>query len=272
MKPPPAAPFARRRAATAARIIRMFGLNLTLAVFGIVALGMALWFLWERRGEGKKLGAMAAMPTTPAANVGKLAAGSAVEVKGTLRCAAPVAGEFSQKPWAYFKAEIIREETWYERDSGGKNRQRSSETVVHTNIQQGPCTIEDASGRVAIDLTGATVEGTEVFNEAEGNKGAVGDLVGSLTGVGLGSTTMRRKEVALASDIPIYALGEARADGSIGAPAKGSRNTHFLVSQKSEEEQAANLSSSMSMGLWFAGLCALLGVILLAWAWIKGPT
>ena len=47
-------------------------------------------------------------------SVARQAPGAAVEVKGTLRVRSPLTAEFSQKPCAYFKAEIVREEVYYE--------------------------------------------------------------------------------------------------------------------------------------------------------------
>ena len=88
-----------------------------------------------------------------------------VEVKGTLRVRVPLVAEFSQKPCAYFKCEIEREETYYERDCQGRDERKTRTTTVYSNMKYGQCLIEDASGRVGIDFDGATVEAIQTVNE-----------------------------------------------------------------------------------------------------------
>ena len=203
---------------------------------------------------------MASVPTTSAAEAGKLAPGSLVELKGTLRCAAPIVAEFSQQSCAYFKAEIFREELVYDRDpSDGSQRQKTQTITEHSNIQQAPCTIENASGRIVLDLTGATVGGATTVDTTERGPGA------------LSGTTKLRKESILGYDIPIYVLGEVRADGTIGAPAHGSSNKTFLVSPKSEEERARSLSTDINTATWMTAICVAIAAVLFWIAWYKGP-
>jgi hypothetical protein len=238
----------------------------------IIALIIAVGFLWSSWQERRELRLMASLATSNAADIARLAPGTLAEVAGTLRCVAPLTGEFSRQPCAYFKAEIIKRETWYEKDSDGKNRQQSRDTTLHSSIQHAPCEIEDASGRVALDLSGATIDETEAINETiEGKTAGVGSLVGAVTGVGLGDTSTYRKESNLAIDIPVYVVGEVRADGSIGPPAEGSRNNTFLISRKSKEERSRHLASMSTFGFKLAGASAAISVLLYGWAWYTTP-
>ena len=96
--------------------------------------------------------------TSGAGSVAQLPPGTAVEVKGTLRVRVPLAAEFSQRPAAWFKSEIVREETYYERDLQGRDQRRTRTTTVYQNMNYGQCLVEDQTGRVGIDFDGAEVE------------------------------------------------------------------------------------------------------------------
>ena len=248
----------------------MYGFDLTLGALGLVAVFMALYCVWWRWGDSRKIRLMASTPTSKAAEVSKLAPGIPVEIKGTLRCANLLVGEFSQKPCVYFKAEIIKEETYYDRDSDGKNRQRTTETTTYSNIKHAPCAIEDDSGTVVVDLEGAEVEAIGEVDKTEGDPHVVGDLVGAFVGIGRDNTTFRRREFILPPDIAVYLLGEVQPNGTIGKPAKGSRNKTFLISHKSEEQRTAEMASGMTFLVWAAGIFAVVGAVLLVWAKLKG--
>lgn len=238
----------------------MFGFNILWSVWALLALGFALIGLSWRRSAGKDIRKMAAMPTTPAASIGRLAPGTLVEVKGNLRCAAPLVAEFSQQPCSYFKAEIIREDVVYERDpSTGSQRQKTQRTTEHSNTQQAPCVIEDASGRVALDLAGATVEGTTTVDTTENGPGMLSPI------------KYLRKEIILGYDIPVYVLGAVRSDGSIGAPPDGASDGTFLVSSKSEEERAKSLSTDVGTATWMIIISVAVSAALFLVAWYKGP-
>jgi hypothetical protein len=67
------------------------------AFFGLTALLIGLiggGLLWGRRWIGGKADVMASTPTSPAAEMGRLAPGTLVEVKGTLRVNEPLTAEF----------------------------------------------------------------------------------------------------------------------------------------------------------------------------------
>jgi hypothetical protein len=214
---------------------------------------------------------MADTPTSRAADVAKLAPGTLVEVKGTLRCAALLTAEFSQQPCVYFNARIIQEEEYYEADSDGKQTRRTRSNTIHSNVQQARCTVEDDSGSVALDLAGATVEGVETVDREPDREGMTGALVGLAEVIGANTYTKRLRETILPADIAIYLLGEVRADGTIGAPAKGSHNKTFLVSNQSEEQRAKSLSGTAGIMYWITGILMVIAAGLLFLAWRHGP-
>ena len=59
----------------------------------------------------------------------------------------------------------MREETYYERDSQGRDQRRTRTTTVYQDMKYGQCLVEDQTGRVGIDFDGAEVEAVEVVNE-----------------------------------------------------------------------------------------------------------
>ena len=246
-------------------------MNPVLAIIAAVAALAGLGLLWWRRSVGREIAVMAETPTTPAGGVAKLAPGTLTEVKGTLR--EPLTGEFSNKPCAYFKAEIEREETYWERDSQGRSQRRTRTSIVYTNMKYGACLIQDESGRVGIDFDGATVEATEVVNEpttAPGAGNASGVIGGILSALSSTNSTYRRKESILAPDIPVFVLGEVQQAGLIGKPAQGSKNKLFVISHKSAEERTKALTSTTRWLLTFAILALAIAAGMLVWSVAEG--
>jgi hypothetical protein len=241
-------------------------MNWVLAIFGVVALLIATGCMWYRRNEGQQRALMAATPTSKAAAVASLAPGTVVEAKGTLRCVAPLTAEFSQQPCVYFKAQIEREETYYTRDSSGKEERRTRTIPVHSNIQFAGCAVVDDSGQVALRLDGAEIEGQLVVNRRESESQGLAMSVINLASGRNQRAALITTETILAPDIAVYVLGEVQADRSIGQPVSGSKNKVFVVSQKSEEQRDKDLGRSMVWLLAVSVILAALGVGLLAWA------
>lgn len=246
-------------------------MNAILAIFAAIAAVIALLLLWWRHSSGKDIALMAATPTSKATEIAAMAPGSFVEVKGKLRCASPLSGEFSKQPCAYFKAEIYQEETYYDTDSQGKQQRRTRSTNIHSNVQHAACMVEDESGRVTLNLDGVEVEGVQTVNSTEATpRGSTGSGLLDTVMMTLGNYKYNHYETILPPDAPVYLLGEVHPGGVIGKPAKGSANKTFLVSTKSEEERTSDLTSTMQWLLWGAiGLFAIAAALLI-WALVKG--
>ena len=247
--------------------------NLVLGICAAVAALVGGGLLWWRRSVGGEIAIMTSTPTSPAGDVAKLAPGTLTEVKGTLRVREALTAEFSRKPCAYFKSEIEREETYWERDSQGRDQRRTRTTTVYTNMKYGACLIQDESGRVGIDFDGATIEAVEVLNEptAAPNSGSSGIVAGVLSVLSNTNSTYRRKESILAPDIPVFVLGEVQPGGLIGKPAAGSRNKTFVISHKSEEERVKSLTST-TRWLFFCAIALFLLAVVFAAAAVKMKT
>ena len=243
-------------------------MNTVLAILAAIAAAIAAGLLWYRQSIGKQIALMAATATSKAGEVGKVAAGTLVEVTGALRCAKPATAEFSQQPCVYFQAEIEREETYYERDSQGRDQRKTRTTTVHSNTKHVPCQVEDETGSVPLDLDGASIEAVPVIDEYTANPGGTATAI--LSAIAGSNERYRRKESVLAVDIPVYVLGEVQGGGMIGKPAKGSANKTFVVSHKSEEERTKDLISTMRWLLWIAVALGVVSVGLLVWAVAAG--
>ena len=246
----------------------MAGFNLVLLIVAAVLALIGAGLLWWRTRVGHEIELMKTTPPSTAAQAAQAAAGTLVKVIGTLRCQAPIVAEFTQTPCAYFKAEIKREETYYERDSDGKEQRKTRTTTIHSNAQNAPCAIADDSGMVGIDFHGATVEAVESLNRT-GNPNTGGGLMGVLSS--LGSASDRYIEHILAPDSPIYVLAEARGSSLIGAPAKGSHNKTFVISHKSEEERTKDLGFTVKLALGLALAFFAGAIVALVWAFRWGP-
>ena len=221
-------------------------MNLVLGICAAVAALVAVGLLWWRSRVGREIALMASLETSGAGSVAQMSPGAAVEVKGTLRVRVPLVAEFSQKPCAYFKCEIEREEVYYERDSQGRDQRKTRTTTIYSNMKYGQCLVEDASGKAGIDFDGADVEAIQTVNEptAAPNDTGAGLIGGVLSALSNANASFRRKESILPPDIPLYVLGEVRQGGLIGKPADGSQNKTFVISHKSEEERTKSLNST----------------------------
>ena len=138
-------------------IFLLFGVAL------LVAAGVVLYF--RRRTMGKSA-AMGATQTSGAANAASLSPGSVVEVKGTLRCEAPLQSAFANERCAYYSSRVIREYVREDHDDDDVGSDRRSETVSHDE-RFAPFSVEDATGSVAVNAEGAEVDAREVVDRFE---------------------------------------------------------------------------------------------------------
>ena len=197
---------------------------LIFALFGVLMWAAAGVLVYFRRRQVRKTGLMRDTETTPAAGVAALAAGTPVEVKGTLRCEEPLTSEMAGRRCAYYVSRV-----------------------------------EDPSGTVGVSGEGAEVDALEVTNRfEEGEGGESGLTIGGVTiNMGEGERTIgyRHAESVLPVDAPVYVLGVVREDGRIGPLDHGGERGGFLISHRSEEELGKDYKrDALVLGLVAAGL------------------
>jgi hypothetical protein len=130
-----------------------------LVLAGIILVPSAAFLLWSWRAQRNDMALMRATETTRAADIAKLPPGSLVEVKGRLRCAAPVTGDLSKNPCAHFAATVERDYEIVEYDPKRKTSYRVRKTeIVQSNTLFAPFEIEDDSGRAKVLPADAIIE------------------------------------------------------------------------------------------------------------------
>ncbi len=242
-----------------------FLILLLFAVIFMVAGGALLYF---RNKNKQKADLMGRTGTSKASDVSGLAPGTLVEVKGALRCEEPLTSEMAGETCAYYSSKVVRE--YLERDYGDDDdvgSDRRSE-VVAQNEQFAPFSVEDETGRVAVNAEGAEVDARQVVNRFERNTGGDGpsiSLGGATIHLGGGERTLgyRHTESILPVDAPVYVLGTVQDGGGIGAPPPGDESQRFVVSHRSEEALGQSLGKTV-LWLGVGGIAALVvGLVLL---------
>lgn len=234
----------------------------------LVFVGAFLLLAWQ--SSRRRLGQMSAVPVAPIADVvGALAAmlperpyqqpdpflTRPVAVEGTISCDSPLTSELGNVPCVFYKITV-------------KRRYRRRSQVVERRSHGVPFWVEDATGRILVDPTGATVDGLRVVDEFEPASGHV-VMLGSTplhlsTGTNYGQERgVRYRETVVPLDRPVYVLGEA-SNGPNGPVIRKPADGQLLLSLKSGKElaEATDAASCLYMLLGFGALA--LGAILLA--------
>jgi hypothetical protein len=179
---------------------------------------------------------MVATKTSTAREVAGMSPGSVVVLQGKLATDAPLKGQFSGRDCIYYRA-LVEHEVRY--DDVDTDIDRSFETVSSIE-EHTTCRLEDASGSVAVDLTGAKVEPLQshqhyVAGEAVAATGSVAKVRGTVLG-------HRYTEWIVPPGVPVYILAAAGTAGVVGA--SPSRDSPFVVSCKSEKERIWSLDAA----------------------------
>jgi hypothetical protein len=251
----------------------------------LVLIGVGLYF--GAASQRRKLGLMQATQTSNAADLKSLAqsvakdigAGSfaeVAEVKGTIRCDNPLVSELTNTPCIFYNTHVSREyeETYWDTDSKGNRVQRTrrGSDTVSQNTRTCAFDVEDATGRIPVDPTGASITGEKVYDRFEPGEPSNTNIsigrfrlnLSSLT-LGAGRRTLGYKyeEWLVPLGRAIYVLGEASDSAGglvIRKPTK--KGTTFIVSTKSEEEltkSAAGTSTGLTVG---AAIAAAAGIVI----------
>jgi hypothetical protein len=241
-----------------------FLILLLFAVIFLVAGGVLLYF---RNRTKQKSALMSQTETSNASDIGGIAPGTLVEVKGTLRCDEPLTSEMAEKTCAYYSSTVARE---YLRDDDNDDNDVGSDRrteIIAQNVQFAPFMVEDDSGFVGVHAEGAEVDARQVMNRFDRNTGNEGSfsLGGVSVNLGGGERTIgyRYSESILPVDESVYVLGAVQEGGTIGAPRSGEKGNRFVVSHRSEEAHTRSLGKT-ALWLGVGGAAALvLGVVLL---------
>ncbi|MBE0642761.1 MAG: E3 ubiquitin ligase family protein [Bacteroidetes bacterium] len=216
------------------------------------------------------------MQQSIAAEVGPGGFKQQIELKGAAHCETPLKAELSGEPCVYYSMSVEEryEERYTERDSQGNTQQRTrtGSSVVASNTQATRFQIDDGTGRIDMDSTGAKIDARSVLDKYEPYGGAGGSInIGSFT-LNLGGVLggARRvlgyhyRESIIAPGQQLYVLGEV--DDSSGTPLMkrpSEKGKPFILSIKSEEELTHSSERSINLMLYGAVACAVGGIVLI---------
>ena len=234
-------------------------------LIGIVLLVVGGVLLYFRRRTQRKAAVMQQTETSGAGEASGLSPGTLVEVKGTLRCGDPLESEMAKERCAYYRATITREYLREDHDDDDVGSNRRSE-ILSQNELFAPFSVEDDSGSVPVNAEGAEVDARQVVSRFERDLDSGFSIGGFQVRIGEGERTLgyRYTESILPVDAPVYVLGAAQEDGSIGAPQPGGEGQRFVVSYRSEEALSGSLGKeALWLGLIAVGLFVL-GAIFVA--------
>ncbi|MEM8963329.1 MAG: E3 ubiquitin ligase family protein, partial [Acidobacteriota bacterium] len=180
----------------------------------------------------------------------------ATEIRGTIRAEQPLISELAQQPCVYYAMRVTREyeETYWDTDDRGNRvrRTRRGSQVMAENRRHIPFEVEDATGSVRVDPSGADMVAEPVlseFRQEQGQHLQMGQFRLPVAYGGAGTRTLgyRYQEEIIPLGREIYVLGEASdAEGrlSVGRPSDGST---FLVSMKGEAQLLDELTKKIKM-------------------------
>ena len=256
-------------------------------VFLLLAAGLSIAALFQK----KRLDLMTATETATAAELRSLAESVAgeigrgsfnqlVEVKGQVGGENPLVSELTRTPCVYYSMQVSREyeETYYETDSNRNQvrRQRRARETVAQNTRSCPFEVEDATGRVGVDPTGAKIIAEKLLDRFEPGEPRSGSVslgpfsldLGSLVGGGRRTIGYRYEESVIPVGKPVYVVGEATDTPTgqivIRKPTRPTKGGGFLVSTKSEEQLTQSAQRTAKWLLVGSAVSAAAGVVMVA--------
>ncbi|MBN1412492.1 MAG: E3 ubiquitin ligase family protein [Spirochaetales bacterium] len=198
------------------------------------------------------------------------------EVKGRVVCDNPVTSELAQVKCVYYTMQITRkwEETYWDTDPNGNQVQRTREgtdTVAH-NSRGVPFYVEDSTGKIKIDPSGAEMITEKAFSrfqpgELSGPSIQIGGFTLNLGSISLGSGRRtigyEYEESIIPLNRDIYVLGEAvDTNNDLRLLKPSEKGKKFIISVKSEEDLMRGIQGAIT-GLLIAGLISGIGGVVL---------
>ncbi|MBL7988412.1 MAG: E3 ubiquitin ligase family protein [Chlorobi bacterium] len=194
-----------------------------------------------------------------------------VELKGKLRCAAPLTAELSGQPCAYYTMSVEEryEETYQEQDGEGGTRTatRTGSNIVASNTQSALFQLHDATGELDVNPTGAEIHPRQTVSRFEPFAGGPSITMGGFVlqvGVGLGGRRVlgyHYTEAILPLDSQLYLLGEATDTSGQLTVQKPREKKPFIISLKTEEELVRGAKGSIKWYLYGAIAAFVIGAV-----------
>ncbi|GAB4338684.1 MAG: E3 ubiquitin ligase family protein [Flammeovirgaceae bacterium] len=198
------------------------------------------------------------------------------ELKGIARTNNPLLSTFSKKPCVYYKTLITRKYEVLEerRDSNGNYHKTwaTREDVVSSNEEKLEFELEDKTGKILVNMDGASVEASQVFDTFENGKQSsrFEDLFfpDSHNARTIG---FRYTEFAIPQNAPVYVLGDANdRSGVLKIGRSTDREKRYIISTKSEEQMVHEAKSGATMAKYGSWASIVIGIGVLIYGLMKG--
>jgi E3 Ubiquitin ligase len=246
----------------------------------VIAIGcvMAFWYQQSKLNvmkhtETRSAKDLIGTARAVASDIGSGAFAELAEVKGIVRCQAPLTSELAKIPCVYYSMTITRqyEETYQEADQQGKmvTRTRQGSDQVARNERRTLFQIEDQTGRITIDPTDGQLTTEKVHARFE--SGSWLDAAYSIaTGAGTRTLGYEYEEWAIPVGHQLYVLGEATdASGELRVQRPADTGHHFIVSTRSEEALTARATTIIRVLQVCAVVALLAGIGLIGFDMVK---
>ncbi len=198
------------------------------------------------------------------------------EVKGVCRTEMPLKAELSGQECVYYSMSVAEryEETVTERDAQGRSvtRTQTGSATVASNTRSAPFLLEDDTGRIAVDPSGAKIDGIPAVNRYEPYSPGMtalkhGSFSLSLQLPGFGGRRVlgyQYNESIIPTGAKLFVIGEASdAGGSLSIRKPEEKNKPFIVTVKSEEDLIRGKESGVKALFYGAIACFVIGAALI---------
>lgn len=256
---------------------------------GIVLILTAVGLVFGYKKQGEKLLQIKATETFSTAELHQEASDVAdglgekgsfnkiAEVKGKIKCDNPLKSELAQISCVHYSMRVTRkwEEKYWDTDSEGRQVQktRSGTDTVASNTRSVPFEVEDSSGRIKIEPSGAQLITEKVFSqfqpgELRGTSVTIGGFSLNLGGISIsgGRRTIgySYEEQAIPVERDVYILGEAAdSSGTVQMQKPSEKDKKYIISLKSEEELSQSIKGAMTGFMVGSVISALGGITLI---------
>ncbi len=256
-----------------------------MAILGFILIGIGIILFFVQKNQKAKAFSIGSARPTTAAELKQTAASIAgeigggnwrdyVKVSGIIKCDRPLTSELKEDPCVHYAMTVRREyeETVTKEDSDGNTTtetETNSETVS-SNKQSVGFQVEDATGQIEVDPTGADLETIKILDEFRPEESAGGMLSFGRFSLAVSHPSSNRRtlgyrysESILPLERRVLVIGMVTDNSGnllVKKPNDGDRK--FLISLRDEEELKANAQRSAQAFFWAMVVCFVLGAIL----------
>lgn len=199
-------------------------------------------------------------------------------IMGKPRCESPLTSPLGQKECLYYSYRVTEKhkerETYYETDSNGNRRERTRMVTKTSTLDEGSNStrffVDDGTGEMLVDPQGGTFEGLvktvdrtdSQFSNASGPSVSFGGLSFNLGSGSSRPESLHYEEEIIGLDRRVTVVGTL-CDKMGDLLIEQYKDSHVLVSTKSQDEMIAETKSSIQTQKICAIACGIIGIVLM---------